>query len=153
MPAPYCLLAIAALCFSNPHVKAEVTNFGLGYAVTVTADHYTVNHGMTDVIHMHDFRKSPRACMDKRCLGYHKHCESKGASIVCDYWLGIPGVIPDGLVTITADSEAALAAAEREVARIGESALLPFSTMSVRSAEPAPPDCPGDVAYATCAPP
>jgi hypothetical protein len=153
MPAPYCLLAIAALCFSNPHVKAEVSNFGLGYAVTVTADHYTVSHGMTDVIHMHDFRKSPRACIDKHCLSYHKHCDTKGADMVCNYWLGIPGVVPDGLVTITADSGAALIQAEREVARIGESSLLPFSAMSVQSDAAAPPDCPGDVAFVACAPP
>ena len=34
--SPYCLIAIAGLCFSNPNVKAEVANFGLGYTVTVT---------------------------------------------------------------------------------------------------------------------
>ncbi len=156
--SPYCLIAIAGLCFTGPHVTAEVSNFGsMGYHLTVTADHYVVDHLLTDVIEMHDFRKSPRACVDQHCIGYHKHCEPKDrtadkGAVTCTYHLGIAGVIPDGVVTIIADSEGALADAEREVARIGEGYPLPFSLMTVRTAEAEPPVCPG-ADYAVCAPP
>jgi hypothetical protein len=153
MPSPYCLIAIAGLCFSNPHVKAEVSNFGLGYTVVVTTDHYVVSHAGTDTIDMHDFRKSPRACVDKHCIGYHKHCETAGKGVACTYHLGIPGVVPDGVVTITADDEAALTGAEHEVTRIGEGYPLPFSTMTVRSDATEPPECPPSPGYTACVPP
>jgi hypothetical protein len=151
--SPYCLIAIAGLCFSGPHVTAEVSNFGsMGYHLTVTADHYVVDHLLTDVIEMHDYRKGPRACVDKQCIGYLKHCVPKDKGVSCTYHLGIAGVIPDGVVTITADSEAALADAEREVTRIGEGYALPFSLMTMRSAESEPPVCQG-ADYAVCASP
>ncbi|HXC55630.1 MAG TPA: hypothetical protein VNU97_10055, partial [Rhizomicrobium sp.] len=69
------------------------------------------------------------------------------------YRLGIPGVVPDGMVTITADNAAALADAEREVTRIGEGYPLPFSLMTVRSDDSDLPLCPPGTAYAACAPP
>jgi len=154
MPSPYCLIAIAGLCFTNPQVKADVTNFGgMGYAVTVSTDHYKVHHVLTDVILVHDYRKEARACVDKQCIGYHKHCEPDGTGLSCTYHLGIPGVVPDGMVRITADSAATLVDAEREVTRIGEGYPLPFSLMTVRSDAAEPPNCPQEIAYAVCTAP
>ena len=151
-----CFVLAFGLCFEGKHVKAEAQDFGLGRTLGVTAEHYSVDTAITDVIQMHDFRKSPKACVDGSCIRYHKHCAPAAKGIACDYRLVWPGVLPDGLVTITADDDAALAAAEREVSLIftrdGKEAKLPFATMTVRSKDDLPPDCPG-AAYDACDPP
>lgn len=129
-------------------------NMGLGFAATVTADHYRVDTGVTDVIDMHDFRKSPKACAEDRCIRYHKHCAQ---GISCTYRLVWPGIVPDGRVIITADDPAALADAEREVSLIvdrdGKTVKLPFTTMTALASSEAPPPCPAGTGFDVCDPP
>jgi hypothetical protein len=150
-----CLVLAFGLCFTGKDVQASASDLGYGRTLTVTAEHYSVHTAITDMIDMHDFRKSPKACADDRCIRYHKHCAPADKSIVCEYRLVWPGVLPDGLVRITAENDAALDAAEHEVSLIferdGKTVKLPFATMTVRSNDKAPPDCAG-AAYDACDP-
>jgi len=152
---PYCFVLIAGLCFSGHSVKADVHQMGMMSAVEVTAQGYVVSTSITDVIDMHDFRKSPSACQDGICIRYHKHCADDAGKIGCIYRVVWPGIAPDGVIHVTADSAAALDTAEREVAlrvdRDGKAALLPFTLFSERAGADAPPDCTDD--FKACAGP
>ncbi|HWD28683.1 MAG TPA: hypothetical protein VG387_16040 [Rhizomicrobium sp.] len=151
-----CLVLAFGLCFDGKHVTVESEQFPLGRALTATAERYRVETAATDVFEMHDFRKSPKACADDVCIRYHKHCAPAAKGIVCGYRLVWPGILPDGLVTITADGDAALGAAEHEVSLVveqgGRTAKLPFALMTVRSKDEAPPAC-RNGAYDACDPP
>ena len=150
-----CFVLAFGLCFDGKHVQVTADDFGMGRMLAVTAEHYRVHSAITDVIEMHDFRKSPRACVDDICIRYHKHCVPAEKGITCEYRVVWPGIVPDGLVTITADDDAALDAAEHEVSlaftREGKTAKLPFSTMTVRDRSEAPPAC-TSADYGTCDP-
>jgi hypothetical protein len=151
-----CLVLIAALCFSGNDVRANVQNVGFGFAASVTAPHYTLNTGSTDVIDMHDFRKAPQACAEGRCIRYHKHCAPADKGETCAYRVVWPGIVPDGLITVTADSGDAMKAAEGEIAlvfdRDGKTVKLPFAAMTVLASSEEPPPCPG-TDFAACDPP
>lgn len=154
--SPSCFVLIAGLCFSGHNLKAEVHSMGMISAVEVTGAGYVFSTAGTDVIDMHDFRKSPQACQDGVCIRYHKFCTTEGGQTTCQYRVVWPGIVPDGLITVTADNAAALAAAEREVslqvARDGKSALLPFTLFRERASVEKPPACP-DGNFKLCAPP
>jgi hypothetical protein len=96
-----CLVLAFGLCFEGKHVEATVGDFGLGRTLAVTAEHYRVDTAITDAIDMHDFRKSPKACADDRCVRYNKHCapadaNPKTGGIACEYRFVWPGVVPTG---------------------------------------------------------
>jgi hypothetical protein len=152
-----CLILMGGLCFGGHHLKAEADDFGMGRTYRVAAEHYSVETAVTDVIDMHDFARSPKACADDVCIRYHKHCTPKDKGITCAYRVVWQGVVPDGLITITADSAEGLAAAEQEVALAidrpgGKTVQLPFAAMTAASRDETPPECAGGD-FAACDPP
>jgi hypothetical protein len=149
-----CLVLLAGFCFSGQQIDMHMSDFGLGYSVSVTAPTYKAEFGGTDVLAMHDFRNAPKACVEKTCVRYIKTCDEAGAR--CEYRITWPGLISDGGVVISATNREALQIAETEIQKIvyaeGGEAKIPLSRMTVVSDHGALRDCPGGVTAEQCNP-
>ncbi len=142
-----CLVLIAGFCFSGADVQAHMHDFMMGYSAEMTAPGYKAQFGATDVPHLFDYRKAPKACVDGLCVRYLKVCaDQPGGAVSCSYWIAYAGWGGDGGIAVTADSRAALAVAERDIQKTrgpdgGKDVLIPLSALTILSAETDRKDC------------
>jgi hypothetical protein len=142
-----CLVLIAGFCFSGADVTVHMHDFQMGYSGEVAAPGYKAQFGATDVPHLFDYRKAPKACIDGLCVRYLKVCDDQpGGAVVCSYWMAYAGWSGDGAVLVTADNRAALADAERDIQKTrvldgGKGVLIPLSALTVLSKEADRNDC------------
>jgi hypothetical protein len=155
MAASYCLAILAGFCFHSPTINAQVSDFRLGYAVTVTTPDYQAETGQTDNIRFHDWRNEPKACADANCVRYRRTCADYGEKSFCRYNIAITGRVGDGYIDMTAPNPAGIAKAEAEVSLwfASDNAMLSLSALNSSTQGGPLPPCPSDLDPKLCNPP